>query len=370
MTSETWDISRLRNWDKNPRGIKKADMDRLKRQLSKHDQFKPVLVTPDGEVLGGNMRLKAMQLLGVKEVWVSVVEPKDDAEKVAIALADNDRAGYWEEDALAELLSSVPDLDLEDYHLDLGKTLSAKDLLDKYRPTEEDDFDVEGALPEEGGEVTKLGDVYRMGSHRLMCGDATDRAAADMLVQGRKPDMLFTDPPYGMDYSGRGKETSDGIMGDKGDPSAMYAVGQDVPERYLWGRAENWDHLPSEPRDTIIWKKNSFGMGSGYRGQYECCFYWGNFRGSDSDVWEVPKDTKYCHPTQKPIALAARACKNSTKEGDVVLDLFGGSGSTLVACEQVGRRCLMMELDPRYCDVIVKRWEAYTGQTAVKIEKE
>ena len=125
--------------------------------------------------------------------------------------------------------------------------------------------------------------------------------------------------------------------------------------------------MEEEPRDVIIWRKNNFGMGRGYRGQYELCMYFGEFKGSDSDVWDVKKDhvAGYRHPTQKPVELALRALKNSSIENDIILDPYAGSGSTLIACEQANRVCYAMELDPGYIDVIIKRWENYTGKEAI-----
>ncbi len=121
------------------------------------------------------------------------------------------------------------------------------------------------------------------------------------------------------------------------------------------------------PRDVIIWKKNNFGMGRGYRGQYELCFYYGNFKGSDSDVWEINKDFNYKHPTQKPIELCVRGIINSSKQNDLVLDLFLGSGSTLIACEKTNRICYGMEIDEHYCDIIIQRYEQFSGNKAKKL---
>lgn len=205
-------------------------------------------------------------------------------------------------------------------------------------------------------------------SHFVMCGDSTDKASVELLMDGEKADMVFTDPPYGMDYSGRGENTSNKIMGDNIDPTEFYNIGSEISERYIWGRVENYKHLATEPRDTIIWKKNNFGMGRGYRGQYECCFYYGDFSGSDSDVWELPKDSKYEHPTQKPVSLCARAIQNSQPK--IVIDYFLGSGSTLIACEQTDRTCFGMELSEAYTDVVRKRWAKYVyGDGALENDK-
>jgi len=195
-----------------------------------------------------------------------------------------------------------------------------------------------------------------------MCGDALKDL--DKLLDGKIPDALITDPPYGLGgYAGRsGKFT--GIENDDVDVAKFYnALPKEIPERYIWGNWFNIKTIDEKPRDVIVWKKNNFGMGKGYRNQYEICMYFGKFAGSDSDVWEVKKDpvTGYKHPTQKPVKLVLRALKNSTKVGDLVLDCYAGSGSTLIGCEQSKRICYAMEIEPKYIDVINKRWENYTG---------
>ena len=378
----TVNISKLKGWDKNPRGIKKDAFERLKRQITAHGQFKPVLATPEGEVIGGNMRLKAYQDLGITEVWVSIVEPKDETEKVAIALADNDRAGYYEEDALAELISSVPDLVLEDYHLDLGKTLSAKDLLDKFRPTEEDDFDVEEALPDDP--ISRLGDIYQLGSHRLMCGDSTDLDTVTVLLEGKQADLVFTDPPYGINVVEKDGKVGGGelaknkvytsVIGDENTETAnsFYStcVSIGLDKYIIWGGNYFLDFLPFSS-SLIVWDKrgdmpsNDFADGEiawtniPTRVRIYKQIWNGMIREGESEV--------RVHPTQKPIRVLGDIVKDFTKEGQKIYDGFGGSGSTLIACEQLERNCYMMELDPRYCDVIIKRWEQFTGKKAINL---
>ena len=354
---EYWPIEKLRNWEQNPRTISEKNFERLKAQIKELGEYKPLLVCPDGEVIGGNMRLRAYRELGFKECWVSVVNPKDEAEKLKYALSDNDRVGQYDEDSLANLLGNFEDVDLSNFSVDLKEPTNIQDLLDQFKEVVEDEAP---EVDEVSEPISKLGEVYQLGKHRLMCGDSTKIEDVEKLMNGQKADMVFTDPPYGMDYSGRGKNTSNKIMNDDINPVDFYNIGSEIPERYIWGRVENYKHLLIEPRDTIIWKKNNFGMGSGYRGQYECCFYYGNFNGSDSDVWEVAKDSNYEHPTQKPVALAYRAIKNSNPK--VVVDYFGGSGSTLIACEQLNRVCYMMELDPKYVDVIRRRYAKFIGK--------
>lgn len=394
VTNTQWPITKLKGWDKNPRAIKKDDFERLKRQIQKHGQFKPVIVTKDGEVLGGNMRLKAYQSLGISEVWVSVVDPKDEAEKIGIALADNDRAGYYVEEELAELLLSTDGLVLEDYHLDFGKTLSAKDFADNFQPTEEDDFDVEAELPDEP--VSKIGDIYKLGEHRLMCGDSTDADTISTLMDGQKADMVFTDPPYLLETEGGKKGELGKFLRTQGksidfisdfDPKDFLSVlpllfrssnlnayifcnKELLPDYLLWARESKIAF------NILVWKKpNAIPIGSDYRPDIEYILF---FRKnatwntaipsvSYSRVFEEGRESGL-HPTMKPIAIIANCVKVSSNQGQLLVDLFGGSGSTLIACEQLGRKCYMMEFDPRYVDVIVKRWEQFTGSKAEKVQ--
>jgi len=311
----------------------------------------PIVVDSRGFIIVGHGRYEAAKLLGLTEAPVLEVNLNEE-QTIAYRLADNKlNESEWDMNLVIEELKGLSEPMLELTGFD-------KDLI--LEPDEKDD-----EIPENVPPKAKLGDLWLLGEHRVLCGDSTKLEDVERLMDGKKADMVFTDPPYGMNYSGRGEKTSNKILGDNIDPTDFYNVGSDIPERYIWGRVENYKHLLEEPRDTIIWKKNNFGMGSGYRGQYECCFYYGNFAGSDSDVWEVSKDGKYEHPTQKPVDLCVRAIRNS--QPTLIIDYFLGSGSTLIAAEKTGRICYGMELDPKYVDVIVKRWEEYTGKTATKI---
>jgi site-specific DNA-methyltransferase (adenine-specific) len=216
---------------------------------------------------------------------------------------------------------------------------------------------------------SKLGEIYQLGSHLIMCGDATKDL--NKLLDGIKPRVLFTDPPYGLGgYAGRSGKFED-MKGDDKDVTQFYeSLPKDIPERYIWGSWLNIKLLNEIPRDVIIWRKNNFGMGKGYRGQYEICLYFGKFNGSDSDVWDIKKDNvrEYKHPTQKPVELGRKAILNSSKKGDIVLDCYLGSGSTLIACEQTDRICYGVEIEPKYIDVVITRWENYTGEKAKLIK--
>src|SRR3990167_5294233 len=191
-----WPIIKLQEWDKNPRSISKDGYERLKKQIQKLGQYKPLLIIPDGTVLGGNMRLKAYRELGMDNIWVSIVEPKNEDEKMEYALSDNDRAGFYDDDLLANLMPNY-NIDWGDFSVDLKEPINLKDLLDQFKGAVEDE------APEvaEGEPVSKLGEVYQLGRHRLMCGDSTDVEDVKKLMDGKKADMVFTDPPYntGMD---------------------------------------------------------------------------------------------------------------------------------------------------------------------------
>lgn len=352
--NEVWSIDKLKNWNRNPRSISEKDFERLKKQIKKLGTYKPLLVNQDGVVLGGNMRLRALQDLGQSQVWVSIVEAKDQATMLEYALSDNDRAGEYDEEQLAELVTTT-DIDLELYKVDLGKVTSLEDIKDKYGPTEED----EPPEVDESNVVSKLGEVYQLGKHRLMCGDSTDYSQIEKLTDKLEVDMVYTDPPYGL--GGYGGRNDMDLKGDDEDVLKFYEAIPHAKEMYVWGNYKNlMEHLWDTPRDVIVWVKNNFGLGKGYRGQYELCFYYGNFSGSDSDVWQIDKDINYQHPTQKPVSLAVRAIKNSVPQ--TVLDIYGGSGSTLIACEQTGKVCYMMEIDPKYCDVIRKRYAKFINK--------
>jgi len=224
--------------------------------------------------------------------------------------------------------------------------------------------------------ITKLGDIYQLGNHRLMCGDSTSMNDVDKLLNGNSIDLIFTDPPYNVAFNGRsGKHDvikNDNLSDNDFDDfitevcNTIRSVNAKV--YYIWC---NWNFYgilqkQLDYKTCIVWAKNVFGMGQGYRHQHEFCLFNGKIDEvvkNESDLWNIKKDTNYVHPTQKPVALSVRAFGNHTKLLKV-LDLFGGSGSTLIGAEQTGRTAFVMELDPKYCDVIVKRWEEFTGKKA------
>lgn len=411
--SEQWPIEKLQGWNKNPRGIMDEDYKRLKQQIQKLGMYKPLLVDTGGTVLGGNMRLKVLSDLGVKQVWVSVVEPKDDSERLEYALSDNDRAGYYETQELAEMVELNP-IDLKLYKVDIAKSITVDDVVARYGP--EPDEDEPPDVDEESEPTSKLGEVYQLGAHRLMCGDATDGAHVQTLMGGVQADMVWTDPPYNVNYSGRGKNTSNTIQGDHEEEAEFRQFLESVFANYrallkstggLYTCYASRTHREFEDalnsagfsvRNQIIWVKTVASMGWGhYRWKHEPILYCGiegektEFYGDrknytewqeaptdkelfeffkehveveergGSTVWRISRESNYDHPTQKPVRLINKALKNSSKREAVVADLFAGSGSTLSACEQTGRVCYTMELDPKYADVVRKRYAKLAG---------
>ena len=210
-------IGELKNWDKNPRSIKEKDFERLKTQIRDLGQYKPLLITDDGTVLGGNMRLRAYRDLGIDDIWVSVVDAPDEEARMRYALSDNDRAGYYDGDMLANLTGEYPDFNWEDYAVDLNEPQTLDELIKSLAPIEEDE------VPEVSDEpaVSKLGEVYQLGRHRLMCGDATKIEDVEKLMDGQKADMVFTDPPYGL--GGYGGRNNMELKGDDVDVKPFYA---------------------------------------------------------------------------------------------------------------------------------------------------
>lgn len=387
--NETRNISGLKNWDKNPRAVKKDDFERLKKQITELGQYKPLLITPDGTVLGGNMRLRAYKDLGITDIWVSIVEPKTEAEMVKYAISDNDRAGYYVDQELAELIQEFGlEINLDDYKVDLGQAISLADVLNQFAPDVEEDEAPEIA---EGEAISKYGEIYQLGRHKLMCGDATKIEDVEKLMDGVKADIMITDPPYGYSYESNHQDKHQELLNDDQildfAPSANLFT-QDNAAYYIfcgWQTVKEWLALIEEypilkVKNIIIWKKNNWSMGDltgdltgSYAGQYEMILFIHKGRVElqgerERDVWEFDRVPPKEHPTMKPVGLIAKAITKHLSNN--VLDLFGGSGTTLIACEQTNRTCYMMELDPKYVDVIRKRYDNFIAKQAQKTVNE
>jgi DNA modification methylase len=336
----------------------------------------PILVDGTNGIIAGHGRLLAARKLGHKEVPTIELSDLTETQKKAYIIADNRLAlnAGWDNEMLTIELN---DLLADGFALEmLG--FDPKELNALLEPEVIEGLTDEDAVPDVPDEpTTKLGDIYQLGKHRLMCGDSTSLSDVDTLMDGNKVDMVFTDPPYNVGFNGRsGKHEvikNDNLSVNDFENFISEVCNTikviDPKVYYIWC---NWNFYgvlqgKLDYKTCIVWAKNVFGMGNGYRHQHEFCLFNGKIDEeikNESDLWSIKKDTKYVHPTQKPVALSVRAFGNHVKLLNV-LDLFGGSGSTLIGAEQTGRTAYLMELDPKYCDVIVKRWENFTGKKAV-----
>ena len=374
------EVSALIPYARNSRTHDDAQVAQISASIKEFGWTNPILVDGDKGIIAGHGRLMAARKLGMTKVPVIELKDMTEAQKKAYVIADNRLAlnAGWDNAMLTIELK-----DLEDEGFDLSITGFDDSELDALlNPiVETEGLTDENAVPDVPEEPkTKLGDIYILGNHRLMCGDSTSIDAVEKLMDGTAVDLIFTDPPYNVGFNGRsGKHEV--IKNDNLSESEFATFIEEVcntikainPKAYyIWC---NWNFYgilqgKLDYKTCIVWAKNVFGMGNGYRHQHEFCLFNGKIDEvikNESDLWEIKKDHNYVHPTQKPVALSVRAFGNHIKLLNV-LDLFGGSGSTLIGAEQTGRKAFVMELDPKYCDVIVKRWEDFTGKKAVLSE--
>jgi len=403
------DINLIKPYPKNAKVHNNKQIAQVAESIKRFGFVQSLVLDKNNEIVIGHARFEAAKLLGLTDVPAISVEKLSEAEVKALRLADNKlNESAWD---LNLAIEDLKGLDNELFDL----TGFDRDLL--IEPDEKDD-----EIPDNAPPVAKLGDVWALGRHRLMCGDSTQQDTVLRLMDGKKADMVFTDPPYNVNYSGRGKETSNTIENDNQtelafreflekafnnyreilkDSGGMYVCYASRTHREF---EDALNKANFEVRNQIIWVKLVASMGWGdYRWKHEPIFYchqkdssldfygdrkqyteWDEERSDEwllkmlkkeikkqenggSTVWRFGRDFNYKHPTQKPIQLIDKAIFNSSRQDNVVADLFGGSGSTLIACEKTNRTCYMMELDPKYCDVIIKRWEDYAGAKAVKL---
>ncbi len=336
----------------------------------------PILIDENDSIIAGHGRILAADLIQQKEVPCIVLSGLTKAQQKALVIADNQLAlnADWDLDKLTLELESLAELDFDvnllGFDDDFLASLSGSD--NTQGLTDEDNIPEPPETP-----ISVLGDIWVLGTHRLMCGDSTSIDAVDRLLDGQKADMIFTDPPYNVGFNGRSGKfevIENDNLSDQGFEtfideiiSTIQAV--DPAVYYIWCNWKFYGLLQTKLtyKACIVWAKNVFGLGRGYRHQHEFCLFNGKvdeFIKNESDLWSIKKDTQYLHPTQKPVELSIRAFGNHIKLINV-LDLFGGSGSTLIGAQITNRKAFLMELDPKYCDVIIKRWEEFTGQDAV-----
>ena len=379
-------LGEIRPYEKNPR--KNDDAVKYVTESIKQFGFKvPIVIDHNGVIVAGHTRYKAAKKLKMETVPCIVADDLTDEQIKAFRLADNKVAekAEWDFDLLGEEMDELFNFDMTVFGFE-------EITVEEAGEAEEDDYD--GEVPEEP--KSKLGDIYMLGNHRLMCGDSTSITDVEKLMGGVQADMLLTDQPYNVDYEGKTKDKLK-IENDKMDndnfrrflvdafsnadmvmkPGAVFYIWHAVMEGHNFIGAcldMGW-----KPRQCLIWNKNSLVMGrQDYQWKHEPCLY--GWKDGASHLWaadrkqttviDFKRPTKNdLHPTMKPIGLFDYQIKNNTKGGDVVLDLFGGSGTTIMACEQNGRKAYTMEFDPRYVDVIIDRWEKFTGNKAVLLNE-
>jgi DNA modification methylase len=342
----------------------------------------PVLVDADNGIVAGHGRVMAAKLLGLAEVPTINVGWMTETQRRAYVIADNQLAlnAGWDESVLAQeaawLQEQQFDTNLLGFSADFLDGLLAEEAATSDGLTDEDD------APEvQDDPVTRPGDVWLLGKHRVMCGDSTSISSVEELMHGQSADMVFTDPPYGVDYKGISNDDRGGLEELlRGAFGNFLAVSKSGASIYVFHSDRCADIFHKVFREffhfssMIIWAKNSLTLSqTDYQSQHEPCLYGWMDNGAHSwhsdrkqtSVWRFDKERVEGHTTPKPVELVSKAIGNSSKGGDTILDLFGGSGSTLIACEKNGRYARLMELDPKYCDVIVRRWQAFTGKQAV-----
>lgn len=378
------DIVGLRPYEHNPRKISDADFKKLCSNIKRFGYHQRILATQDLRVIGGHQRIKALQECGYERIEILVANRElSDQEYHELMILDNIHNGDWEATILAEIFGIDQSIEWgvpEDVFANLDDGLSTEGL------TDEDDVPEPGESP-----VTVPGDIWILGNHRLVCGDATSMDDADKLMGSRQADMLLTDPPYNVAYTGKTKDALT-IQNDAMDDSSFKQFLLDAFTAadafmkpgavfYIWhADSEGYNFRGAchdigwKVRQCLIWNKSTMVMGrQDYHWKHEPCLYgwkegashlWNSDR-KQTTVIECDKPQRNAeHPTMKPVALMEYQIGNNTRKDNIVLDLFGGSGSTLIACEKLGRRACIMELDPIYCDVIIRRWQEFTGENA------
>lgn len=424
-------IEKLKPYENNARTHSEEQVEKIAKSIEEFGFINPVIIDSDYGIIAGHGRVLGAKKLGMKEVPCLFVEDLTETQKRAYILADNKLAldAGWDDEILKQEIKALDDLNF-DVSI-AGFDIEDFDFTQSDIEFEEDDYDVEEKLPEIP--KAKLGDIYQLGNHRVMCGDSTNAEDIDKLIAGAVMDLCVTDPPYNVNYgsineSGYGKERDNGnkILNDNMDDESFYfflfAFYEQMLRVLKEGGAYYIFHSDTEGynfrkalrdaggivKQNLVWVKNALVLGrQDYQWKHEPCLYgWKEGAGhyfiedrtqttvfedkadldklSKEELKEMIEDIladkipttvihedkplkNDIHPTMKPIRLVSRLIKNSSKSGENVIDFFGGSGSTLISCEHLGRNCYTIELDPKYVDVIIDRWETLTGKTAVKI---
>ena len=358
-------VDELKPYEKNNKKHEDFDVGEIAKSISKYEMIDPVGIWgKDNTIVEGHGRVLACKQLGIDKVPCIRLDHLTDEQRREYAIVHNKSSelALYDFDNLADELA---DLDLSDFDFDFGIDTDA----------EEETEIVEDEAPEvdeENEPITKLGDIWQLGRHRLMCGSSTDKDDVLKLTDNNPIYLIYTDPPYGMNAVSKSgvlsKNYKTDIMGDDDNSVAIssFLLAKELyanTNQIWWGANYYTECLPSS-ECWIVWDKNN-----GASDQTDCELAWANFRSVVRQFTMASEKKNRVHPTQKPVKLFAEIVRKFDKNNNfkTVLDLFGGSGSTLIACEQMDRTCFTMELDPKYCDVIIKRWETLTGEKAVKL---
>jgi DNA modification methylase len=389
---EQWPISKLLPYIRNARVHSDAQIARIAASIVEFGFVNAVLIGPDGRIIAGHARVSAARKLGLTEIPVIVLDHLSAAQRRALVIADNRLAlgASWDEEMLAGELAALQaeevDLDILGFEdNEIKELLAAAESAEAL--TDEDAAPMIPSIP-----VSAPGDLWLLAEHRVLVGDATVAADVDRLMDNKLADLVFSDPPYNSSYEGYTKDRLT-IQGDRMSAeqfaeflltsfqsyrrivkpcASLYVCHSSSWQREFQNAIEQ---AGFQVRCQLIWAKNTFAWGFGrYKFQHEPLFYchvkdqkdtWYGNR-SQSTLWEETKPAaNRLHPTMKPVELIERALRNSSRAGDIVVDLFGGSGSTLIACQRKGRKAHLMEIDPRYADAIVHRWQDHSGKQAI-----
>ena len=368
-------IEAIKPYERNTKKHPETQIKNIAESIKQFGFVQPLVLDKNNEIIIGHGRYFAAQQLEMEEVPCLYVNDLTEEQVRKLRILDNKlNESEWDDDLLC---LELEDLDFGDFDVDFGLDFE-----------EEEKEIIEDEVPEvdeESEPITQLGDIWQLGEHRLMCGDSTDKATVELLMNGNKADMVFTDPPYGMkldtDYSGmqgngrKGKKY-DKVIGDNEDFSPLLITSIfenfDCEEIFLWGVDYYFDLIPNfKDGSLIVWDKTLQTNGdAGYNSEFELLwsktphkkevihFNWFRYFGLSSQDIKTRE-----HPTQKPLQVITPYIERHSKENNIIVDVFGGSGSTLIACEQLNRTCYMMELDPKYCDVILKRYINLKGSS-------
>lgn len=380
---ELVELDRLEPYEKNPRIISEDAFSRLKKSLLDNGYHQRILADVDYRVIGGHQRIKALRELGFNEVKILLPGKKLTKKQYdRLLIQDNIEFGVFDYQMLSDDFDHG---DLIEWGVDEDKLIAYEEPVDGL--TDEDNVP---EVPE--SPVSKDGDIWLLGNHRVMCGDSTDPGSVALLMAGEKADMWLTDPPYNVAYEGKTKDalTIQNDSMEDGDFRSFLVKAYEAADQfmragavfYIWHADYEGYNFRGAAQDVgwtvrqcLIWLKQTMVMGmQDYHWKHESCLYgwkdgashtWASDR-KQTTVLEFNRPSRNAeHPTMKPVELFAYQVKNNTSRGDIVLDTFGGSGTTAIACERTKRRARLMELDPKYVDVIVRRWQEFTGKEAV-----